>query len=287
MIQSINSTKTFLLLLFFFPFFSRAQAILKADGPGDTYELINSVLAPGKIAIEAPDNMPLGNHTVFGRHITEVWDAELKANVFEFYAHINYTNIDKTRITDNEPVANVDQKQRIEIKSYEPSPDNLKGTLGETITYQWKFRLPKGFQPSSNFTHLHQIKAVGGTQDLPIFTLSAKKGAINQFNVVHNNVDVLANMDLSELEGVWVEITETIKVGANGTFSIVIKRVKDGKDLLSYSNPNLETIRPDNNFIRPKWGIYRSLKKMEDLRDETVRFADFSIAEGLNSNLTK
>lgn len=287
MIQSINSTKTFLLLLFFFPFFSRAQAILKADGPGNTYELINSVLAPGKNAVEAPDNMPIGNHAVFGRHIAEVWDAELKANVFEFYAHINYSNADKTTTTDNEPVSNVEQKQRIEIKSYEPSPDNLKGTLGETITYQWKFRLPKGFQPSSNFTHLHQIKAVGGDQDMPIFTLSAKKGKVNQFNVVHNNLAVLASVDLSELEGVWVEITETIKVGANGTFSIVIKRVKDGKELLTYSNSNLETIRPDNTFIRPKWGIYRSLKKIDDMKEESVRFADFSISERTNSNTSK
>jgi hypothetical protein len=39
------------------------------------------------------------------------------------------------------------------------------------------------------------------------------------------------------------------------------------------------TIRPDNDFIRPKWGIYRSLKKAQDLRDEAVRFNDFSIQE--------
>ena len=42
------------------------------------------------------------------------------------------------------------------------------------------------------------------------------------------------------------------------------------------------TIRPDNDFIRPKWGIYRSLKKVADLRDETVRFNEFSIREGVN-----
>jgi len=280
-------TKYLAVLFFAIPLFSFSQVVLKADGPGNTYELISSVLAPGKSAVEAPDNMKLGNHLSFGKHIAEVWDAELKANVFEFYAHINYSNADKTTTTDNEPVGNVEQKQRIEIKSYEPSPDNLKRTLGETITYQWKFRLPKGFQPSSNFTHLHQIKAVGGDQDMPIFTLSAKKGKVNQFNVVHNNVDVLASIDLSELEGVWVEITEVIKVGANGTFSIVIKRVKDGKELLSYSNANLETIRPDNTFIRPKWGIYRSLKKIEDLKQESVRFADFAISEGSISSFPK
>jgi len=274
------ATKSFLLLVS--PLLSFSQVVLKADGPGETYELISSVLAPGKSAIEAADHNKLGNHTTFGRHIAEVWDADLKANVFEFYAHIDYNNADKTSTTDNEPVGDVSQKQRVEIKTFDGSPNNLKGTLGETITYQWKFKLPKGFQPSTNFTHLHQIKAVGGTQDLPIFTLSAKKGTVNQFNVVHNNTTIVASMDLSQLEAVWVEITEVIKVGANGSYSIVINRIKDGKELLSYTNEDLETIRPDNTFIRPKWGIYRSLKKVEDLKEESVRFADFSITEGVN-----
>jgi len=276
------------LLFLAIPFFTHAQVVLKADGPGNTYELINSVLAPGNSAVEAPDNMPLGNHPTFGKHITEVWDNELKSNVFEFTAHINYVNVDKSITTDNEPVANVEQKQRIEIKSYSPSPDNLKGTLGETVIYQWKFRLPKGFGVSTNFTHLHQIKAVGGDDSMPIFTLSAKKVKKgSEFNIVHNNTTVVGSMDLSDLEGVWVEITESIKVGTNGSYSIAIKRVKDGKELLSYSNDNLETIRPDNAFIRPKWGIYRSLKKVEDLKQESVRFADFTITEGLNSIQSK
>ena len=278
--KSTNSRFVIALFFFLIPFLFHSQVVIKADGPGNTYELINSVLAPGKTAIESADSNPLGNHPSFGRHIVEVWDADLNENVFEFYAHIDYRNTDQTVTTDNEPVANVAEKQRVEIKTYEPSPDNLKGTLGETITYQWKFRLPKGFQPTTHFTHLHQIKAVGGSDGLPIFTLSAKKGKINQMNVVHNNTTIVASSNLSDFEGVWVAITEVIKIGANGTYSISIKRIKDGKELLSYENPNLETIRPDNKFIRPKWGIYRSLKNREDLKDEAVRFADFSITEG-------
>jgi hypothetical protein len=58
--------------------------------------------------------------------------------------------------------------------------------------------------------------------------------------------------------------------------------VKNGEELLSFSSNDLMTIRPDNDFIRPKWGIYRSLKKAADLRDEAVRFNEFSIKEGQN-----
>jgi hypothetical protein len=253
------------ILISFLPFNNFSQVVLKSDGPGNTYELINSVLAPGNEAVEHPECI----HGSFGRHIAEVWDDELNENVFEFYSHVT---------PDNDRCEKID-RQRVEIKTYEPSPANLIGTLGETVTYKWKFRLPKGFQPSSNFTHLHQIKAVGGSQDLPIFTITARKAKVNQLIVIHNNENTVASADLSEFEGTWVEITEKIKIGEKGTYSISIKKIKNGKELLSFKSDNIMTIRSDNDFIRPKWGIYRSLKKAEDLRDEAVRFNDFSIKE--------
>ena len=51
-------------------------AKLVADGPGNTYELINSVL--GGDATEDPDCA----HTSFGRHIREEFDNTLNKNVF-------------------------------------------------------------------------------------------------------------------------------------------------------------------------------------------------------------
>ena len=55
--------------------FSNAQSILNADGPGNTYELMNSVLSPGATSMETPDQCT--SHPAFGRHIAEVWDATL------------------------------------------------------------------------------------------------------------------------------------------------------------------------------------------------------------------
>ena len=255
-------------LFFTTAFFCNAQTLLQADGPGNTYELINTVLAAGKEAVETPDCA----HDTFGRHITEVMDADLNKYVFAFSIHVTPDN-DRCQKED---------RQRLEIKTYEPSPDHLKGSNGEIVTYQWKFKLPKGFQPSTSFTHLHQIKAVGGDDGMPIITLSAKKGKVNKLNLVHDNTNIVASADLADFENTWVEATEAIKVGAQGSYSMSIKKISNGKELLSYSNPNIMTIRADNTFIRPKWGIYRSLKKMEDLRDETVLFADFSITEETN-----
>lgn len=262
----------------------KTQSVLEANGPGNTYELINSILAPGYTAVESPDQCT--SHPSFGRHVTEVFDATLNQFVFEFYMHVPTSFPVTANTADNDRCLNFD-RQRVEIKTYESSPDSLKGTVGETVTYKWKFRLPAGFQPSPNFTHIHQVKAVGGDDDDPIFTLTARAGtSSNSLQLIFvdasvNAANTLLSVNLNSFLGTWVEVTEQIKVGANGTYSINIKRVSDGAVLLNYSNSNILTIRPDNNFIRPKWGIYRSLLNPSYLRDDSIRIASISIFEGL------
>lgn len=282
--RRINLITTFSLL--FIHSLSYSQVTLNANGPGSTYELITSVFAPGNGtgAVEAPDDTPDGSHQDFGRHIAEVMDADLNKNVFEFYSHYALDNDVATLSAD---------RQRVEIKTYAASPANLKGTIGENIIYKWMFKIPIGFQPSTNFTHLHQIKAVDGDDSSPLFTLTPRIGTPNKLELIYvanatTSSVKLSIVDLSLFEGNWVEAEEKINVGSAGTYSITLKKHSDGSVLLSYSNANIATIRPDNTFIRPKWGIYRSLVDIADLRDEAVRFSDFSIQEvavlGVNSN---
>ena len=251
-----------------------AQVMLYADGPGSTYEKINSVLAPGYVAEETPD-MTNGTHASFGRHIAEVFDSTLNRYVFEFYIHALIDNDVSTLETD---------RQRVEIKTYASSPANLIGNTGETMTFKWKFKLPTGFQPSTNFTHIHQIKAVGGDESSPLFTLTPRLTTPNQLQLIYvadssTSSAYLATLNLSLFINTWVDVTEVVKVGNPGTYSILIKKVSDGSTILSYSNSSIKTIRPSNTFIRPKWGIYRSLLDVADLRDEAVRFTDFSIQQ--------
>ncbi|MFZ4670775.1 MAG: T9SS type A sorting domain-containing protein [Flavobacterium sp.] len=262
---------------------SYSQVVLNANGPGNTYERITNFFAPGNGtgAVEAPDETPDGSHQDFGRHIAEVFDTDLNKYVFEFYSHYALDNDVATLSTD---------RQRIEIKTYAASPDNLKGTLGETVIYKWRFRLPTGFQPSGNFTHIHQVKGVNGDDDSPIFTLTPRLGTPNKLELIYvanstSGTDKLNIVDLLPFEGNWIEAEEIIQVGSSGSYSITLKKHSDGTILLSYSNATMATIRPDNSFIRPKWGIYRSLNDVVNLRDEAVRFSDFSIEE-VNLNTT-
>lgn len=259
---------------------AHSQTVLEANGPGDTYELINSVFAPnGGDVVESAECA----HPEFGRHIAEVWDDDLKKYVFEFYIHVT---------PDNDRCINFD-RQRVEIKTYDASPDYLKAVLGETIVYKWRFKVPTGFQPSSSFTHIHQIKAVGGDESNPLFVLTARKGTpnkleLNYYKSSEGGSQKLTQVNLSLFENTWVEVTERIKLdNANGTYSIVVKKVSDGTTILNYSNNKMLTYRSDNTFIRPKWGIYRSLNTPSDLRDESLRFDYFSIYEEPITSITR
>jgi hypothetical protein len=241
--------------------------------------LINSILAPpNNPAEETPDQFDPS----FGRHITEVWDTDLNQYVFEFYVHVSVPNE-----LQDEATGDTD-RQRCEIKTYGSSPANLLGFTGDSVVYKWRFRLPVGFQPSPNFTHIHQVKAVDGDDGNPIFTLTPRynsKG--NQLELdyydgttINNIENKLANVNLSLFTGNWVEATEKIKVNnTKGSYSISIINVSTGANILTYSGKNLCTIRSTNSFIRPKWGVYRNITSLSYLRDEAVRFNSFSISK--------
>ena len=248
-----------------------SQVTLEADGPGDTYELINSVLAPGYDVCEVPDCA----HPDFGRHIDEVYDSVLQKYVFRFHIHVT---------PDNDRCINFD-RQRNEIKSYDKSPSSLKAVVGEKVEYKWKFKLDSAFQSSASFTHIHQIKAVGGSEEsMPLITLTTRLGNPDKLELRYaknTSQTTLKKVDLDPFKGEWVEAQEIILYGEEGSasYDLILKKVSDGTVLFEYSTDTRRMWKTDASFCRPKWGIYRSLNDSGNLRDEQVLFTDFSIEE--------
>lgn len=247
-----------------------AQVFLRADGQTNTYTLINQTL--GGTAEETPDC----SDPDFGPHITQEFDDGLGDFAFAFYLHVT---------PDNDRCVAFD-RQRNEIKTYGPSPDYLKGFYGDSVTFSWNFKLDAGFQPSPSFTHIHQIKAADGDAGAPIITLTPRFGNPNVLQLIHVNsseqTNILASTDLSALTGMWVHAYETITYGFNGTYSITLSSFSDGSLLFWYASDDLDLWRNETTFVRPKWGIYRSLNNQSYLRDEAVRFQYFCLAKGDN-----
>lgn len=259
-----------LLYLLLLSNFALGQTVLKADAKTDTYSLIDGVLAnPNRSVIETPDC----NHKDFGNHITQAYDKELKKDVFLFHIHVS---------PDNDRCKKFD-RQRNEIKTYKDSPENLKANIGETVEYKWKFKLPKNYKPSSSFTHIHQIKAVGGPYaSIPMISLTLRKGKPDKLELRYTSTKsqkTLDKVNLNLFKGKWVEVSEIINYGNKGSYAIEIKNVATKKTIFNYKNSPLDTWQDGADFARPKWGIYRSLKNKQDLQDEILKYADFSIEE--------
>lgn len=247
-----------------------AGVTLNADGSTDTYTLISGKL---NSTIEAPDCA----HPGFGPHITQEYDSELRKPVFVFHAHV---------VPDNDRCLKSD-RQRNEIKVDADSPANLRAVQGDHMTYRWRFRLDGGFQASPSFTHLHQIKPVGGDDDMPLITLIARGGSTDALELTQYNYSntrkVLKSVPLPALRGEWVEVNSSLTAGRPGQYALTLTRVRDGAVLLSYSSASIDMWRSGVQFLRPKWGIYRSLANRDYLRDEKVRFDGFCIAKGSES----
>jgi hypothetical protein len=75
-------------------------------------------------------------------------------------------------------------------------------------------------------------------------------------------------------------VYETLTYGSNGAYSIILTNFSDGTVLFSYTTDNLDIWRNGTTFVRPKWGIYRSLNNPSYLRDEAVLFQYFCLAKG-------
>ena len=121
---------------------------LKADGP-DTGKSAHKLIrkAFGERSLETPD-LYESNHTEMP-HIIEASD-DIIGPHFVFLMH---------RDEDQDRDKGATDRQRNEIKTYDKSKRRLKGYEGETVQYEWKFKIDEGFTFSKNFTHFFQIKA--------------------------------------------------------------------------------------------------------------------------------
>jgi hypothetical protein len=247
---------------------SSAQVTVTADGPGNTYELLES----RGFGLETPDC----GHAV--RHVREVFDSALGKNVFAFDAH---------RDLDNDRCTNFD-RQRMEVKTApgDANQSTLQHANGETAYYRWKFKLPSGFQASSNFTHIFQIKAQAGDDaGSPLVTITPRAGDPDIMQIIwtppsgQSGGGVKAQADLSLFRNVWVEAFVQYRSADSGNVQLSIKRLSDGATLVSWNSGTVDTWRAGNNYNRGKWGIYRSLNSISQLRDETVLFADWCVSE--------
>jgi hypothetical protein len=274
-------------------FIVETEATLKSDGPNtgfDSYSLIENVFSEG--SIEAPDFYSRDHTSV--SHIVEDEDDSVGPH-FVFLAH---RDLDFNKGVESD-------RQRNEIKAYDKSDQSLLAFENQTLQYSWKFKVSSEQELSSRFTHFFQIKArnededdSNGNDDQPMVTISAaeKSSTGNELQVrfsTGNNPDgtgtsdiYLATIDWFTIADEWLEVfvQATFADDEKGALKLTITRMSDDKVMIDIDESAIDMWRgvSDEDFARPKWGIYRSISETDSLgaEEEKVRFADFTIRKG-------
>ena len=269
------------------------RVVLKADGPDtgkSAYKLIKKAL--GDKAMESPD-LYKSNHP--GEpHILEGTD-DVVGPHFVFLSH---------RDEDMDRDKDYRDRQRNEIKAYDDSKKRLKAFEGETMQYRWKFKIDDGFEFSKNFTHFFQIKAKNPSKwtnskdsdKFPVVTFTGvdKGDGSNEFQLRHSpsltedgvrlKHTKLITLDMARFTGQWVEFFVQSTFADDGQLIVKATNIETGETLIDFEQSGIDMWRGESreDFSRPKWGIYRSIKDKDTLRaeEEKARFADFEILKG-------
>lgn len=244
------------------------------------YQTIEANLGRG--SIESPDyNTKTRCHTNFS-HIRSINTSTWPAPVFDFQLHY---------ALDCEPVANKLDRQRNEIKVYSNSDDRLKGYYGDTMVYSWSFRIHPDMKVSRKFTHLFQLKFVGGDSQQPAATFSgavtgyhSKKKILFQVrNTSHSGLreNKLATAPWSQFTGQWVNATveaTMLPIDRGGRLKVSLSRADTGATILSVDEA-AGLWRDGNEFMRPKWGLYRQSKHPLITEEDSLNNAEMYMAD--------
>ena len=264
------------------PFNVLTTRTLDADGDMaglSAYDLIRAFGGPNPI--EAPDLYPINHPAV--QHIYEDYD-DTVGNHFVFIIHRDI-DIDRDRVEN-------DDRQRNEIKTYNSSEEAVKGFENETFIYRWKFRINSNMEVSTRFTHLFQLKAVGGSDSHPVLTISgAERSGEDGIEVRYSPLQqdtILQRQNWGMVTGEWLEAYCRVTFSESGDLRLIVTRMRDDAVVFDIDEQDLDLWRGEDasHFVRPKWGIYRSILDWDNLRpdEENVRFANFSVSEVMPAN---
>jgi hypothetical protein len=237
-----------------------------------------------------------------GVHAEAAFDNTFNKYVFKFNIHIDPI-IDGDRCS-----SSTDDRQRNEMKSITNNTTwaKVQGNWDEWQILEWKFKIPAGFQPTSSFCHIHQLKAQDGPNNgsavITITPRANSNGTNKRMQVIHS-VDgaptgkgtVVDNIPLSLFEDQWVQVREEVHYAHDGFYALTITRISDGQVLINFRDEHIDTWRIGASYIRNKFGIYRSLAgghldntpvgQSPLLKNESLFLRDFRIYEK-NTNPT-
>jgi hypothetical protein len=155
-------------------------------------------------------------------------------------------------------------RQRTESKGMVANGTALKMHNGETWRITYEMFMPATLHGTSKFTHIFQLKTPA-TNGGPWVTLSLhRSGSKETFQLQADSTSgapAIGTTDLSPLRDKWITVELTFKIGSSGTARFLVRNgTGSSASVVVDSSKSGLNIPDQGDYVRPKWGIYRSVE---------------------------
>ncbi|MEV0147823.1 MULTISPECIES: CBM35 domain-containing protein [unclassified Nonomuraea] len=172
-----------------------------------------------------------------------------------------YTSGDSYRFDMHTQDRDGDDRQRNEAKGMRTGGSSyLKILENQTWRISYQLYIPTSLDATTGFTHIAQMKVPGS--GAPLYTMSLPvSGGTPKINVRYwdesEQTHEVGNTNLNPIQGKWLDTTFEFKASDDGYLRWTLK---DGSTtLVDKRLDDTDLWRGDDEYLRPKWGIYRSI----------------------------
>jgi hypothetical protein len=172
-------------------------------------------------------------------------------------------------------------RQRTESKGMVANGSALKMKNNETWTISYEMFMPTTLHGTSRFSHIFQLKTPA-TNGGPWITLDPSRSGSTETLRARaystSGAPDIAKTNLAPLRNKWITIEWTFKIGPKGTARFALR--DGGTTVVDHTLSNVNV--PDQgDYVRPKWGIYRSVRSASsDILDTYLLIRNFKAYKG-------
>jgi hypothetical protein len=172
-------------------------------------------------------------------------------------------------------------RQRTESKGMVQNGSVLKMRNGETWTIAYDMFMPPSLHGTSKFTHIFQTKTPA-TNAGPWVTVDLSRSGSSEIIQAraygNSGSPAIAKADLAPLRNKWISIALTLTIGPKGAATAVIRDgTGSGAPIAAQGRLSTVNIPDQGDYVRPKWGIYRSVQSAKsDILDTYLLFRNYT-----------
>jgi hypothetical protein len=167
-------------------------------------------------------------------------------------------------------------RQRTEVKGMVTGGKPIKMTNGQSWRITYDMFIPATLHGTSRFTHIFQLKTPatnGGPWVTMSLSRSGSKETLRLRGFSTPGSPDIGSTALAPLREKWVSVELTFKIGPKGTGGLLIR---NGGSTVVNSTRSGINIPDQGDYVRPKWGIYRSVRSASsDIIDTHILFRNY------------